>query len=303
MNDSTSKSLITFNNSAGKFCIRWPRRKWSLVECDDTRISLYNGVWSLRYFASLALSVILSTPSWMPSKAKILETLYRLDSGKDYNISQDLDQNFKIKNTRQLIRYADLLNSYRNDKIKFKSHVKPSCASHQSRRDLIGLFKNKSLNDKLLRIFNFPDLAKHCTWNSLSIFYELFSLVPRELKQKLNHLAMFWEKLSLLTECSENIYCDKDTPSKISDLWSLKCESDMKKLHTLEKSRLFFALITNSDIRRNIVNRIATLDYRVLTFSIIISESSALLQLALLLRKKLNAIDERQNDLGWSTAH
>lgn len=229
----------------------------------------------------------------MPSTAKILETLHRLDSGKDYNISQDLDQNFQIKNTRQPIRYADLLNFYRNDKIKFESHVKPPCAPHQSRRDLIGLFQNKSLNDKLLRLFEFPGLAKHCTWNSLTIFYELSNLVPRELEQKLNHLAVFWEKLSLLAECPEDIYCDKDTPSKISGLWPLKCESDMEKLHTLEKSRLFFALVTNSDIRRNIVNRIATLDYRVPTFPIVISESSALLQLALLLRKRLDAIGER----------
>ncbi len=235
---------------------------------------------------------------------------HRLDPKKHYKITQALDrheipqlQTFEIKNTRQPIRYADLLDFYRNDKERFASHVKPPCAPHGSRRVLMGLFENRSLNDKLLRIFRFRGLAKCCTWNSLTVFYELSYLVPQELEQKLDHLAMFWEELSLLTESSEDIYCDEDTSSKLSGLWPLKCESDMGKLRTLENSRYFFALVTDSDIRQSIVNKIATLNYRVPTLPLVISESSALRQLALLLKKNLNAMGERSflkhSKLGW----
>lgn len=233
----------------------------------------------------------------------------RLDPKKDYKITQALDheisqlQTFEIKNTRQPIRYADLLDFYRNDEERFTSHIKPPCAPHGSRKVLMGLFENRSLNDKLLRIFRFRGLAKCCTWNSLTVFYELSYLVPQELEQKLDHLAMFWEELSLLTESSEDIYCDEDTSSKLSGLWPLKCESDMGKLRTLENSRYFFALVTDSDIRQSIVNKIATLNYRVPTLPLVISESSALRQLALLLKKNLNAMGERSflkhGKLGW----
>jgi hypothetical protein len=240
----------------------------------------------------------------MLSKTKVLGKLHQLDPTKDYKITQAVNpETFDIENTRQPIRYADLLNSYRNDKERFASHVKPPCAPHRSRRDLTGLFENKLLNDKLLRIFKFRGLAKYCTWNSLTVFYELSNLVPQELEQKLDHLAVFWEELSLLAECPEDIYCDENTPSNLSGLWPLKCESDMGKLRTLEKSRYFFASVTDSDIRQSIVDRIATLNYRVPTLRIVISESSALRQLAFLLKKKLDAIGERSllrhSELKW----
>lgn len=233
-----------------------------------------------------------------------------LDPKKDYKITQldhhkisQLKKTFDIMNTRQPIRYADLLDFYRNDKERFRSHVKPPCAPHGSRRNLVGLFENRSLNDKLLRIFRFRGLAKYCTWNSLTVFYELSYLVPQELEQKLDHLAIFWEELSLLTESSDEIYCDEDTSSKLSGLWPLKCESDMGKLRTLENSRHFFALVTDSDIRQSIVNKIATLNYRVPTLPLVISESSALRQLATLLEKNLSAMGERSflkhGELGW----
>jgi len=239
----------------------------------------------------------------MLSRTKVLGELHQLDLNKDYKITPMIDETFEIEDTRQPIRYAILLNFYRNDKARFARNVEPPCAPHKSVRDLTGLFENKLLNDKLLRIFKFRGLAKYCTWNSLTVFYELSNLVPQELEQKLDHLAVFWEELSLLAECPEDVYCDEDTPSNLSGLWPLKCESDMGKLRTLEKSRYFFASVTNSDTRQSIVDKIATLNYRVPTLPIVISESSALRQLAFLLKRNLNAIGERSllkhSELRW----
>ena len=224
----------------------------------------------------------------MFSAARSIGKYCGLDSTKRYQISRPLEsQNFEIRETRQSVHYAHLSDLYLHDKEAFAGHVNPPCALADSRRVLTRLFEHSSINEKLLRIFKFRGLAKQCTWTSLGVFCELLDLVPQELERKLDHLALFWEGLCTLVESPDDIYRDEVSSPKISGLWPSKCESDVEKLLIYKESKKFFPMVKTPATREAIVDKIRTLDHRVPTFAIVISESRVLQQLASLICKTL----------------
>ena len=205
----------------------------------------------------------------------------RQPNSKSIEISWPLEAvDIEVHEVRQPVRYAHLFNLYRRDKKAFADYIRPPCALPGSKKVLTTLFEHRSINWKLLRIFKFCGLAKHCTWTTLENFSELSTLVPQELERKLDQLALFWEEILILAERSDDIYRDEDTSSKISGLWPSKSTSDMRKLHKLAENKKFFSSVTNPSMRKRIVNRLQTLEYRIPTFSLLVSESRALLQLA-----------------------
>lgn len=209
-----------------------------------------------------------------------------LSIDKQYLIRFDAHRKIIINEVRQPCDYIKAQNLFRNDLFAFASYVNPPCALPRTKECLEHLFSDSTINKHLLNICKFRGHATSLSWTTFQTFSELLSLVPKELTRVLGRLAEFWDNVACLTESKLKIYKDTKSIKKVSGLWPACCSADKKTLRELKNS--IFPGIPKKQ-KNMILDYIETLDFRVPTMGLVISEATFFLCIAKGVKERLKA--------------